>query len=186
MEREIGDGGVRASLVIPVPEAEALVGRFRSAYDPGASKGMPAHITINYPFIPGVLLSADTIDRLTKVYASIQPFPFSLSHIARFPNVLYLAPSPSAPFEQLTILTAHEFPESPPYGGQYDSVTPHLTVADSKDGELPASVEREFSEMATEYLPLKAHADSVWLMDDSTGRWEKRMSFSLGANSQHT
>ena len=180
MAQEIDGGRIKASLMVPVPEAEALVGRFRSEYDPGAGRGMPAHITINYPFIPGVTPSPDSLDRLTKVFASTQPFSFTLDHIARFPNVLYLAPSPSALFERLITRVAHEFPESPPYGGQYDSVTPHLTVADSKDEDLPGSVEREFSDVAAEYLPLEAFADRVWLMDDSTGRWEKRLSFSLG------
>ena len=180
MAQEFGESVIRASLVVPVPEAEALVGPFRSKYDPGASRGMPAHITINYPFIPGVILSADTLDRLTNVLASTQPFPFTLSRIARFPNVLYLTPSPSAPFERLTAQIAHEFPESPPYGGQYASPTPHLTVADSKDEDLPGSVEREFSDVAAEYLPLKAFANNVWLVDDSTGRWKKRLSFSFG------
>jgi len=142
---------------------------------------MPAHITINSPFIPGVKPSADTLSRLSKLFAAIQPFAFTLDHIARFPNVVYLAPMPSAPFVQLINQTAHEFPESPPYGGQFDIVTPHLTVAVSKDGDLLASVEREFSVVASDHLPLNAFADHVWLMDDSAGRWEKRVSFSLGA-----
>ena len=39
--------------VILVPEAEAIVGRWRQRYDPSAAVGMPAHITLNYPFLPG-------------------------------------------------------------------------------------------------------------------------------------
>ena len=41
------------ALVVLVPEAEAIVGRLRQRYDPSAAVGMPAHITINYPFLPG-------------------------------------------------------------------------------------------------------------------------------------
>jgi len=47
-----------SALVILVPEAEAVVGRLRQRSDPSAAVGMPAHITINYPFLPGV--PADT------------------------------------------------------------------------------------------------------------------------------
>ena len=65
--------------------------------------------------------------------------------------------------------------------GQFDSITPHLTVAVSKDSDLLVSVEREFSVVASDQLPLNTFADHVWLMDDSDGRWEKRASFSLGA-----
>lgn len=111
-------------LVVIVPEVEVLVGRFRAAHDPSASKGMPAHITINYPFIPDVKLSDDTFSRLSEMFAAIEPFSFALDHIARFPNVVYLAPSPSLPFVHLVSQIAREFPESPPYGGQFDSITP--------------------------------------------------------------
>ena len=42
-----------SALVVLVPEAEAIVGRLRQRYDPSAAVGMPAHITLNYPFLPG-------------------------------------------------------------------------------------------------------------------------------------
>ena len=42
-----------SALVILVPEAEPVVGRLRQRYDPSAAVGMPAHITLNYPFLPG-------------------------------------------------------------------------------------------------------------------------------------
>ena len=47
-----------SALVILVPEAEAVVGRLRQRYDLSAAVGMPTHITLNYPFLPG--LTADT------------------------------------------------------------------------------------------------------------------------------
>ena len=42
-----------SALVVLVPEAEAVVGRLRHRYDPSAAVGIPAHITLNYPFLPG-------------------------------------------------------------------------------------------------------------------------------------
>ena len=42
-----------SALVVLVPEAEAIVGRWRQRYDPSAAVGMPAHNTLNYPFLPG-------------------------------------------------------------------------------------------------------------------------------------
>ena len=171
---------VEAALVVIVAEAEPLVGRFRSEHDPSAARGVPAHITINYPFIPGVDASPGTLSRLSKMFAAIEPFSFTLDHVGRFPNVVYLAPVPSAPFVQLIERTAHEFPDSPPYGGQFDGITPHLTVAQSSDTDLLATVERELSDVASSQLPLPAHADRVWLMDDREGRWQKRGCFALG------
>lgn len=172
---------VEAALVVIVAEAEPLVGRFRSEHDPAASRGVPAHITINYPFIPGIDPSADTISRLSKMFAEIDPFSFTLDHVGRFPNVVYLAPVPSAPFVRLIEKTAREFPDSPPYGGQFDTITPHLTVAQSSDSDLLESVQRELSDVASARLPIHTFADRVWLLDNREARWQKRISFLLKA-----
>ena len=181
MSQNVANRKIEAALAVIVADAEPLVGSFRSEYDPAAALGVPAHIAINYPFIPGVKPSAGTLSRLREIFAAMQPFSFTLDHIARFPNVAYLVPIPSAPFVQLIEQVAQEFPESPPYEGRFDSITPHLTVAHSMDSHLLASVEQAFSNTASDHLPLHACADHVWLMDDSAGRWEKRVSFSLGS-----
>ena len=172
---------IEAALVVIVPEAEPLVGPFRAKYDPAAGWGVPAHITINHPFIPGVRPTADVLSRLSKRFAEMSPFSFTLNHIARFPKVIYLAPKPVAAFVRLIEQIVQEFPDSPPYGGRFDTITPHLTVAYSDDSGLLASVQRNFSDAASEHLPVNAFADRIWLMDDSAGRWEKRASFPLGS-----
>jgi hypothetical protein len=41
-----------SALVVLVPAAEALVGVFRALYDPAVRVGVPAHITVLYPFVP--------------------------------------------------------------------------------------------------------------------------------------
>lgn len=181
MGQDPADRKARAALVVIVPEAEPLVGALRSKHDPIAALGLPAHITINFPFVPGVDPTPDTINRLRKTFAGAQPFSFTLDQIGRFPNVVYLAPTPSAPFVQLTEQIAQEFPESPPYEGRFDDITPHLTIASSTDSDRLGSAEQAFSETASGQLPLNAEAYQVWLMDDTSGRWEKRVSFSLGA-----
>jgi hypothetical protein len=39
-----------SALVVLVPEAEAATKPFRDQYDPAAAAGVPAHITLLYPF----------------------------------------------------------------------------------------------------------------------------------------
>ena len=39
-----------SALVVLVPEAEGVVKPFRDLHDPSAAAGMPAHITLLYPF----------------------------------------------------------------------------------------------------------------------------------------
>ena len=45
-----GQVNFEAALVILIPEADELVGSFRERNDSAVKLGMPAHITINYPF----------------------------------------------------------------------------------------------------------------------------------------
>ena len=40
-----------SAVVVEVPEAEPLVGAWRLRFDPVAALGMPAHVTLLYPFV---------------------------------------------------------------------------------------------------------------------------------------
>ena len=52
---------MNTALVLHVPNAEPFVSDFRKQYDPSAADGMPAHVTLIYPFKPsGEMTSADT------------------------------------------------------------------------------------------------------------------------------
>jgi hypothetical protein len=41
-----------STILVPVPEAEPVVGQLRARLDRAASRGIPAHVTILYPFVP--------------------------------------------------------------------------------------------------------------------------------------
>src|ERR1051325_8060387 len=49
-----------SALVVLVPEAEVFAKPFRDQYDPSAAAGMPAHITLLYPF-----KAPDEVDDIT-------------------------------------------------------------------------------------------------------------------------
>ena len=170
---------VEAALVILVPEAEDLVRPFREAYDPSAAKGMPAHITINYPFLPGASPSSDLEDRLRALFSRFASFPFRLEGPAFFPEVLYLTPDPDGPFKDLAAHVWEAFPNSPPYSGEYSGTTPHLTVAQEDESHLLEYISADFRRRAEGMLPISSQARKVWLMDNRGGRWRKRTSFPL-------
>ncbi|MGA9531794.1 MAG: 2'-5' RNA ligase family protein [Anaerolineales bacterium] len=169
-----------AALVLLVPEAEPLVGPLRAKYDPVLPMGVPAHITINYPFLPGVEPSQQRLAELARLVGGSDPFPFNLTRLARFPDVVYLEPEPAEPFVALIERVADRFPDSPPFGGEFKTIVPHLTVAQSDDLEELLEVERKLREISRGVLPISAIAKSVWLMDDRNGRWERRREFPLG------
>ncbi len=170
---------IEAALDISIPDVEPFVAAFRKKYDPSAAKGMPAHITINYPFLPGADPNDRLYQKLTELFAEINSFTFTFKRLAKFPGVIYLSPEPESPFKQLIDSVANRFPESPPYGGAFDNVVPHLTIAHADDEELLASIERQLADLAPQHLPMSIQVEQVWLMDNKTGRWQERKVFQL-------
>jgi hypothetical protein len=172
---------IETALVVLVPEAEALVKPFRDQHDPSAAAGMPAHITLLYPFKPPNEIDAVTLDSLRRCFARFAPIQFALSAIRRFPtDVLYLAPEPDAPFRQLTLAIWDRYPETPPYGGKWPDIVPHVSVAFLADEQKLDGVADDFVQASQGRLPIRATASDVVLMDNEAGRWQVRAKLGLG------
>jgi len=176
---------MESTLAILVPEAERLVQSFRDRYDPSAKIGMPAHITLLYPFKSPNEIDAVVLDTLRGCFFIFPPFEFSLRTINQFfGETLYLAPEPADPFRELTLGIWGCYPETPPYRGRYSTVIPHLTVADRLLGEHElAEVAREFEKASHGRLPIESEAAEVAMMDSRSGRWEINTTFKLGQES---
>jgi hypothetical protein len=149
-----------SALLVTVPAAEPAVARHRSRLDTSGAVGVPAHITVLYPFLPPDLIDADTHATLARLFASVPGFRFTLDQTRWFPDpVLWLAPS-APPFSALTGLVVAAFPSCPPYGGLVAEVIPHLTIG---DGAPRAELEAAEAEVRP-HLPIEAEATSVALM----------------------
>jgi 2'-5' RNA ligase len=168
------------ALVILVPESEPLVQSFRQRYDPVAAVGMPAHITLLYPFKHGDQVNDMLLDELKLLFGSSAPFHFSLVDARRFPGVLYLTPEPAPRFKELTRAIVERYPETPPYGGAFSDTFPHLTVAHGACEEELYRIERELCRASSGVLPIQAYAGEVWLVEKREGRWHRHTSFPLG------
>ena len=94
---------MESALVVLVPEAEHVVAPICDRYDPSAALGMPAHITLLYPFIPPDAIDPTVTDGVADCIRRFPAFDFSLTEMRRFPGVLYLAPAPAEPFRALTL-----------------------------------------------------------------------------------
>ncbi len=122
-----------SAIVLDVPEAEPLVGGWRARHDPIASRGIPAHITLLYPFLRPEELQPAALDTLRGTLARAEPLDLVLSEVATFPGVVWLKPEPAAPLLQLIDLLRHHYPDLLPYGGKHPEPTPHLTVGQAND-----------------------------------------------------
>lgn len=172
---------IESALIIAAPEAEPFVRAFRDRFDSSAAVGVPAHITVLYPFVPPSEITPAVLAELSEFFAQFAAFEFTLPDTRRFTAVLYLAPSPAEPFKALTQAVARRYPDYPPYGGAFAEVIPHLTVADVDDVAQLEDIEREFRQQHGAQLPVKAKANEVQLIENTSGRWKVRQAFGLTA-----
>lgn len=172
-------GMPQSSFIVHVRQAEPVVASYRAQFDPSARLGVPAHITVLYPFKrPDSVCDAD-LRTLATVFASVPRFAFALTQARQSPETIYLAPEPDAPFLALTRAIVRAFPEYPPYAGQPRAVVPHLTVA-RLDGPRASALCAEVSSSLAASGGITAFCSEVTLIENSSGRWEPMHTFRLG------
>ena len=169
-----------SALVVLVPESEVWVDPIRERYDRSAALGVPAHITVLYPFKPPHEITTTVISTLQGLFRRFATFSYALSKLQTFPDVLYLAPEPSAPFVALTQAVADVFPQTPPYGGAFTEIIPHMTIAHHEGGEQLADLVDEIQTTIQSYAAIQANATAVTLLDNAQGLWQVRTRFGLG------
>src|SRR5262245_22899429 len=119
-------GVPRSALVVLVERAETLVAEFRLAHDPMAARGVPAHITVLYPFRS--VVDENTAGVIGELASGIDVFDATFPSVGRFPGgVVFLQPEPQEPFKAMTRMLEIAFPDCPPYGGAFPDPHPHLT-----------------------------------------------------------
>jgi 2'-5' RNA ligase len=172
------DAPTETAVIVPIPAAEPLVGHHRRRLDASAALGVPAHVTVLGPFIKPTEIDQNVLARLAAAVQSVGPFSCSFDRTRWFgEEVLWLEPVPAEPFRRLTIAVWDAFPDCPPYGGAYDAIVPHLTIADRAADRL---VEVQAVETAVSSgLPVAASVDHVLLMGGSAAADSWRVLFDI-------
>ena len=156
-------------MLIPVPEAEALVGDWRAVHDPRARTGVPAHITLVVPWVPPERINEDHLRQLDGLLAEEGPFDYVLDRVCWFGHrVLWLAPTPAEPFKRMTTRLAAHF-GTLPWQGEFPEVVPHLTVGLADDA--PGDGLRQAAAALSSKLPLSCRAREVDVMCGDGGYW---------------
>jgi 2'-5' RNA ligase len=168
---------LRGGLIVPVTVAERTIQPDPLECVPIWSDGMPAHVTLLFPFPRWDQLDAAGLADVQALFSATPPIRATFSEIGRFPDVAYLAPEPRDWFVRLTEALSRRFGLLP-YGGLHPTIVPHLTVARHPDpaalGRIATTLER--------FLPIETDVREVWLMEeDADGHWVHAATFPLGA-----
>ncbi len=156
-----GPGDQESALLIAVPAAEPAVGEYRARLDPSARAGVPAHLTVLYPFLAPPLIDDAVLASLAALFAAVPAFAFTLDRVGWFGDeVVWLGPRDARPFRALTALAWEAFPAWAPYGGRHADLVPHLTIG--QHGDVAAL--RAAQAAVRPYLPVEATAAEVTLM----------------------
>jgi hypothetical protein len=147
------------AIIAPVPAAEPVVGRHRKTLDRAATWGVPAHVTVIYPFLPPDRITGRVLDDVRDCL--VPAFDCAFARVEWFgEEVVWLAPEPAAPFRELTGRVWRRFPECPPYAGAHPDPVPHLTVGHLGDH---ATLRQAAADVAPA-LPVTTRIDRVWLI----------------------
>ncbi len=177
MTRSAAAPGRRTGLVVLVPEAEPVVGHWRASLDPSARYGMPAHVTVLYPWLRARELEPLFLDALAGVAASRPAFEVAFDRVEQFAETLWLAPTPVEPFLELTEAVRRRWPAYPPFGGRFEAVVVHLTIGDGIDPDEHRHVVADVEPL----LPVRARVSELTLMaQDRARRWSVHSAYPLG------
>jgi len=147
-----------SALILPLPVAERVVGAWRAALDPAAALGVPAHITIHFPWVPADRVDQSVLRDLAEMVRAVRRFEVEFNRMAWFGReVLWLDPDPQEPFIALAAESARRWPDYPQYEGKFEAVVPHLTVGVGPPDEL----DRAEAGLA-HFLPFRDTVTQAW------------------------
>lgn len=86
MRADIGrlSGVAETGVVVPVAAAEPVVGRHRRRLDHSAAWGVPAHVTVVYPFVPPGRIAVETTEEAAAALAEVSAFSGTFAQVDWF------------------------------------------------------------------------------------------------------
>lgn len=166
----------QTALVVPVPEAEPVVGSWRRKYDPIAEYGVFAHVTVMFPFLPIGKIDYEVRQELAARFGRHDSFDAEFHNCGRFPDWLYLEPTPATAFVALTRTVMEAFPDMQPYEGEHGDPVPHLTVANIADNQ---GLGDTICAAMSSKLPISTHVNEVQLVAFNGTQWQLESGFLL-------
>ena len=180
--QELAPSERRTGLLIPVREAETLVGDFRRRHDAGAvARRIPPHVTVLFPYARADAIDEELLATVAEHFAGISGFEAELRDVGHFDDYVWLGPQPRDRWVRLLGATWERFPEHPPYETDGIEPEPHLTIATVGDPRLTDDLAALAESELRGGLPLRFEVDGVSLFEEQGDRtWRETARFPLG------
>ena len=160
--------GRQASAVIVRARLPLGLERLRRRSVADAREGVPAHLTLLYPFVEPSSLDVDVRGMIAAVAARHAPFDYRLDRAGRWPDTIYVAVAPVEPFVALQADLATAFPDYPIYGEPPGfAFVPHVTIAEGSSIDDPATAR----DPGWTDLPRAARASAIEVIASDGGGW---------------
>jgi 2'-5' RNA ligase len=175
-----------SAIVLLVPELEPLVGRWRDRYDPAASQGVGAHVTLLFPFKAAERIQPGDLESLGAFFAAERLPTLEFAGVCAFRNLVHLPVEPAGAVSGLIDRLARRFPETPPYEGKIPvhQIVPHVTVAYTRSPKHQASLAAAICRAALRRLPVRVSLpEAVLLAQDDAGIYNRRAAFRFAGSS---
>lgn len=157
-----------------MPAVDGLLASVADRYPDAVRHGVPAHISVLYPFLAAHRVDGDVISTLRGIFSPAPAIPVTFDLCHRDSGFVFLPPSPADPLNVLTDDVRQAWPDVVPYDGVYGEVDPHLTIAMRTTVASAESIQRE----VTGHLPISAELREAWLVGYD-GSWSVRERFSF-------
>lgn len=165
----------QTGLVIPVSAADALLASVKARYPGAVREGVPAHVSLLYPFVAVAELDERVTIGLGELLVEQTPMRVQFAECYRRGGFVALRPDPIGGLQDLVSEARRRWPDVVPYEGIYDDVEPHLTVALRCSEETAVTIEQE----VTAELPISTELREAWLVAFE-GQWTLRGQFKFG------
>ncbi len=167
--------------MVPLLEAEPLLREARRVFDPSGGMGVPAHITLQHPWLGEGALRVADLEALDAAAAAWPAFWVDLVDIRTDGRLIYVGAADEAPLRGLGAAVRAPW-GLVPYNGRFGpDPAPHLSLA---YGDAWAEVAAErgpaLIAAAAPWLPIRARAEAVELWRRGEGGWARVHRAALG------
>lgn len=145
--------------MLPVPAADPLLATVAASHPHLVRAGLPAHLTVLYPFVPAPDLDGAVLGTCARLVQGLAPIPVRFARCRARPGLVYLAPEPPEQVQHLLGSVWATWPDLPPYGGRHADAAAHVTIALGGDDAEHAAVVR----LVEPHLPIMVELTELYV-----------------------